>query len=333
MTEFQSSVTFTGAPALLDRVEYLSGVEWRALPTWAHLLAGVGAYAASRLSDSDRLVIVLTLPARAFAAGLVAAGGVITAFLANPPGTDALQHFEYLAGLPPGTPVTRRFGNSIARGRLLGMAKIDGVELVSVEFKDMISRLPQSLCTQIHPTDGRTGTAMSKRKLVRAPGFLAQVCPSLNAASFCATARLDCVLIGNQGALREELTAEQFRAADGGVAHRGTLQDLARARYIAGANDTFRSAVVSATAETSEKPSANYAPALVVFDGSRAFGNWRSQWEDANWVVLLDRSSPSAAEGAAAVVDAFAMRAADAALPSTLEVPPSVEALAWTEVR
>lgn len=333
MRDAQSSVIFPAVPALLDRVQYRVGTEWHPIPPWASFLVGVGAFVASSSSESDRLVVALSLPARAFAASFVAAGAVMTAFVESPPDTDASRHFKYLASLPRGTPVTRRFGNSIARGRLLGVWRVEGVKRVSVEFKDMITRLPQSLCTQIQPTDGRAGTAMSKRTLVRAPGFLAQVCPTLNARAFCASTRLDCVLVGKQGALREELSAEQFRAANRGAAYRGTLQDLVRARYIAGANDAFRSVLVSATAESSENPDPDARPQVVVFDGSRAFNNWGSSWEQANGVVLLDRASPSVADGAAAVINAFAMRTDDVSFPQDLEVPRSVEALAWTEAR
>jgi len=328
-TEAERDLAPVIASVPVEGLEYRTGRGWRPLPWWACFMMGVGSYAASRSCEGRRLVVALSIPARAFAASLVAAGVVVTSFLERPPERDALRHLEYLSGLPEGTSVIRRVGNSIVRGRLLAVESVDGVERVSVLFKGgAISRLPLSLCTQIQPTDGRAGTAMSTRRLVRAPGFLGQVCPALDSPSFCSTARLDCVLVGSQSALREELMADQFRATGGAP---GTLQDLVRARYLRGATDAFRSTVVSATGEPGDGWDSRHAPSTVIFDGGTAFNNCRSQWSGANWVVLLDRSSPSATDAAAAVMESFAMRADEAPFPEELSIPGSIEALSWIE--
>lgn len=314
------------------RLEYRSRSGWLSLPTWAGFLMAVGAEASSFVSAQYRLVIVVSVPVRAFAACFVAAAAVTGCFMQDPPETDASRHFQYLASLAPGTPVTLRDGNSLRRGKLLGLDRIDGVDRIGVDLKSMIRRFPENLCMRIQPTDARAGTATSTNRLVRNPGFVQAACPALDLTTFSATARLECVIVGHRGSLQEELTAEQFRAK--GHDHgEGMLQDLVRARYVAGANDTFRAALLPASADLGEKPPSALPPRVVIFDGSRALVNWRSRWEQSNWVVILDRSSPSAQDGAEVVAQAFAMRADDAPLPEAVQLPASMEAIAYLEAR
>src|SRR5581483_3608669 len=113
--------------------------------------------------------------------------------------------------------------------------------------------------------------------------------------------------------------------------YEGNLQGIVRARDIGGTKDAYRSALVPAASEDGDAPIAASVPKVAIFDGARAFNNWRSRWPDSNWLVLLDRGLPSAPDGAAAVNQGYATRLAESDALGDLDIPAGVETLAYLE--
>src|SRR4051794_27947599 len=111
----------TGDPAALGQVLYRARSGWAPLPEWARFLLDVGARAAGSRPAEGRLVVALSLPARAFAAALASASAVVTAFRDSPPASDAAEHFDYLSSLPEGTAISHHRANAIEQGRLAGV--------------------------------------------------------------------------------------------------------------------------------------------------------------------------------------------------------------------
>src|SRR2546423_2536030 len=108
-------------PPPLGQLVYRARSGWAPLPGWAQFMLDTGARAASTRPAEGRLVIAISLPARAFAAVLASASAVVTAFRDSPPASDAAQHFEYLASLPDGTAIAHHRANSVQQGRLIGV--------------------------------------------------------------------------------------------------------------------------------------------------------------------------------------------------------------------
>jgi hypothetical protein len=307
---------------------------WLPLPGWARFMLAVGARAAIA-GPEGRLVVALSLPVRGFAATLVGASTVVTAFRDHPPVSDANAHFDHLASLPEGTAIAHHRANSVQQGRLLGVevSPDDDTLRVRIQLRKEQRCLPIRLCTEIRVIDDPGTLKVTKRRLVKEPGFLSHVLPGVDIASLSATTRLDCVMVGVQHALAHELLAREFGAEVGDGIQEGNLQAIARARDVAGSTNAYRSAVIPASAEEGVAPLSASTPLVVIFDGARAFSNWRSRWPNSNWVVLLDRGSPSAEEGAAAVNQGYATRLGESDALAGLDAPAGVEVLTYVERR
>lgn len=323
--------------APLAALLYRAREEWSPLPAWARFMLDAGARAASAPPEEGRLVIALSLPTRAFAAALASAAAVITAFRASPAGGEAGEHFAYLASLREGTAIAHHRSNSVQQGRLVGVDLDRGDGVPRIKFVtsrgNLVQMLPESLCTEIQVIEEPGALKVHKQKLVKDPDFLSRALPGVDLTALSARTRLDCVLVGVQHSLEADLTARQFGVGDDVTIYEGTLQGIVRARDIAGTKDAYRSAVVPAGSEDGEAPVSASVPRIVIFDGARAFNNWRSRWPDSNWLVLLDRGLSSADDGAAAINQGYATRLAESDALAGVDIPPGIEMLAYVERR
>jgi hypothetical protein len=317
-----------------EELKYRGPDGWEPLPAWARFLLEAGAAVATHRAGDGRLVVAVSVPTRAFAAALAGASAVVSAFVADPALLDGAEHFQHLSSLPPGTAVTLRTGNSIEQGTLLGVnydaAPGDPRPRLKVQLAKMISYLDERGCDRIQVINDPGELGTRRRKLVRAPEFLSRAVAGVDVQVLSATTRLDCVVVGVLTALQHELKDELFAAGDDGASHEGSLQSILRTKQLGGTNDHYRSAVIPSSAEAGEaRPDGS--PAAVIFDGSAAFNNWRSFWPDSNWLVILDRSSPSAEDGAAAIANSFSRRLRECDVLSTSDVPAGVEMVAYVE--
>jgi hypothetical protein len=309
---------------------------WGPLPAWARFMLEAGAAVASFRADEGRLVVAVSVPTRSFAAALAGAAAVVTSFNDDPTLGPVADHFQHLASLPAGTAVTHRAGNSIEQGTLLGVR--DDVDphdprpRLKVQLAREIRYLPQDICHRIQVISDPGALTTRKRKLVRTPDFLSRAVAGVDVQALSATTRLDCVIVGVRSALEYDLVTESFASGAGPAHYEGNLQGILRARQFGSANDPYRSAVVSSSADADDGRPAGL-PAAVVFDGSSAFNNWRSSWPGSNWLVVLDRSSRSADDGAATIAQCFARRLHESGVLAGTEVPPGIEMVTYLERR
>jgi len=315
----------------LEKLLYRTREGWTPLPAWARSLIELGDRVARFDSRDARLVVALALPTRAFAAAFIAASVVSTVFEMDAPDADLEDHFELLASLAPGTAITHHRGNSIQQGRLVGVDERDGVRRVGIETRRMTYYLPLGMCGEIqvitHPGELR----MTTRQLIRAPEFLARALPRVDAAAFSATTRMDAILVASVDPLHEEIVTEHFAVGLDADRREGNLQTIIRAKRFAGQNAPHRSEVVAAGGESVPAAAGQASPRVVIFDGASGFNNWRSRWPQANWIVLLDRSSPSTQAGADTINYGHSTRLSDSDALTDIDLPPSVEAVSYLE--
>jgi hypothetical protein len=75
-------------------------------------------------------------------------------------------------------------------------------------------------------------------------------------------------------------------------------------------------------------------PGLIVFDGASAFRRAREAWRGgAPWLVVLDRSAPSFAEGVQLVEDEYVQRGTRVPDPSNLLAPEACELMSFWSSR
>lgn len=328
----RSGLTDMGA---LDGLKCRTRDGWAVIPAWARSLIEVGQRAARFESDDARLAVALALPTRSFAAALIGAAVVSTAFEMDAPDPDLTSHFEYLASLAPGTAITHHRGNSIRQGRLLGVEERDGVRLVGLETgvakRRMTSYLPVDMCGEVQVIVNPGELRLTKRRLIRAPEFLARALSGIDAAALSATTRMDCILVGSVDPLHHEIVSEQFAVGPEGDQREGNLQAILRVKRFAAQNAAHRSEVVAAGAESVAAVATASSPRVVVFDGAVGFNAWRSRWRRSSCIVLLDRTSPSTQAGADTVNYGYSTRLGEADVLAGVEFPPCIEAVSYLE--
>src|SRR5690606_28023899 len=122
----------------LERIYYHDGNSWVPLPQWARAFVAVGMLAHANAVPAQRLVVAVLVPTRVLAAALGALGCVLRSLgEESRVGTMALaERFEYLAGLPVGTPLAVRQGRRVLRGVLRGISEdIDGQRRLVIQLE------------------------------------------------------------------------------------------------------------------------------------------------------------------------------------------------------
>lgn len=319
-------------PVRVENLWYATG-RWSEpqlqIPAWAQFMVRCGCLLAR--ADPAAITVGVSVPTRGYAAAFAAAGVTIERDVLEPMAPNDLElHLATLRETASGTPIKYHAQDQIYDGRWLEIAQVGGEEMLCFETKQRVTRkLRLSAALSIRLTGETTSTGPLRAKRVKAPPLLEAILGESGALTFMTTARADCLLVGTQTLLEEDLTSSTFFATgDSADASGGTLQDVVRARELPGAHRYYRTVIVpSASGPSAETRS--LLPQVIVFDGARAYVRWRHLWPAARQLVIIDRSSPSADEAAYELSMAFAERKADSPLLGDLRVPAGVEAISF----
>ena len=260
---------------------YRGRAGWSPLPDWARFMLDTGARAANTRPVEGRLVVAISLPVRAFAAVLASASAVVTGFRDSPPASDAAQHFEYLASLPEGTAIAHHRANSVQQGRLIGVEFDRGDSVPRIKFVtsrgNLVRLLPEKLCTEIQVIEEPGTLRVHKQKLVKHPEFLSGALPGVDVASLSALPVSTASSSAFSTCSRTNCSPASSVPGRMTEVHEGTLQGIVRARDVGGTKHPYRSCVISASSDDGDAPVSAVSPRVAVFDGARAFNNWRSR--------------------------------------------------------
>jgi hypothetical protein len=303
-----------------------AGAAPEALPTWARLMARLGAELAEVDPAEQRIVVGVTLPTRGYAAAIASAAHVLRRNQLDPPDpSDADLHFEELRALPVGTPIKFMRGGRLRDGRLLGTEMREGKELLKISTRGMTELLPKQIALNVRPADstGQDGDLRSRR--IDLPPLLTAFVGPQDGPSYVTQSRLDCIIVGILTSVTTDLTAAEFGVGSApGIS--GRLQDLVRARGVAGAATGSRTVLVPAGADEEELPEER--PWLVVFDGGRGYIRLGHLWTSSHQMVIIDRSAPPAEPAAEALNFAYFERTGEVDL-GIAEIPLSMELVAF----
>lgn len=266
---------------------------WTPLPCWTTYLVRLGADAAIGQGPVDApSTRALVLPTRAFAATFCALGAVLRR-LNVPTPVDPAAHFALLRGCPLGsaveyrTPMLSKFS-----ARLVGHTIDKGVEYIVIEP----ARGSRILISQRNALDvmlaGKEMTELpelAKSRLMPAYGSLVgALLPTSLARQLVVSSRLECLIVGSEAKIREEVASTKLALEKGSSVVEGTAQDILRVRRFTTDGGLFRSEVLSHTGNDVVS-SLELKPAVVIFDGAASFLEWGSRWPAANRIILLDR--------------------------------------------
>lgn len=296
------------------------------LPAWAQFLIAVGRFAVEAQTPGRRLVVGISMPTRAYAAAFTALG-VASAAYVDPEKADVREHFDWLAALPRGTPIRFRRGRFLYPARLLGAEVVDGVDYITYQDQSKCF-LPWDRCLEVQPLDPADEFVRPRRLAANAP-FVEEVL-GLDAMSHASHTSIDCLVVGVKDALRAEVLDQQFYATTTPAAPAGVLNDLLRCdAYELNANDHDRTTVISGFVDDLPERLRTVRPPAVVFDGPSGYLRLRSRWQQSPWIVLLDRTSPSATAAGDAFNQELAMSLEDADLSALGEPPETFEVMGY----
>lgn len=307
---------------------------WVPVPDWARFFIDLGAAMASINPGQSRVVAAVSTPTRAFAAALCAIG-IVRDRLATPVVPDVTEHLAHLRALPLNTTVIFRPGTSGTKqkiGQLVGWDTRYGRDyLVIRDSRNSSHLMPADRALAVRVAERqRTAPPASPtlRPVQEDPGLLAGVLSDDALAECLRHSRLECLLVGNETTLRQELLTAPFATSGECGLVEGCLQDIARVHGLGRDGESHRSEIVSATRGPTRRLAVIWPP-VVIFDGSTSFLRWGSAWPGANRVIILDRTDHRFTEAVAEVDAAYATRAGDAASRALPVPPPGIECAAF----
>lgn len=289
------------------------------MPTWAEWMRATGALAAQHRGDG-RLVIVVSLPSRCFAAVFVLLGIIEHTYERGP---DAAEHWASLKDLPSGTWVRH-----LDRGKYYSCSKIMHIfERDGEEWLQLTGGLAKrhDKCLDVQPL-AEGDQPFNRRNAPREHEFLAQVLPGVDSRAFCASSTPLALAIGSKATLG--LESEEVALPVRGRVSGGTAADLVRPRQQPGS--PYRTDLVSAIADDLPARAKQRVP-VAVLDGAIAALNWRHEVRANAVVVLLDRGVASSEAAVEAMNVDLAVSVSDADIHSLTPVPKGVELLAFVE--
>lgn len=309
---------------------YLRAGDVRPLPDWAQYLLTLGRFSVEHEVSARRLVVAVTLPTRSYASAF-AALGVAGAANQDPEKLDPREHFDWLATLPAGTAIRFPRGRYLHCARLLGVELFHGTEHLVYQDQSKCY-LPWDRCRYVQPLE--PSEPFIRRRPLAPNAEFVQAALHVDPFAHAAHTSIDCLIVGTKELLREEVFEKQFVVRhDAGGTVAGVLNDLLRCDAFAlNANDHDRTAVVSAFTDDPPDLKRSERWPTVIFDGAAGYLRLRSRWRSSPWIVLLDRTSASAAAAGDAFNQELALSIDDADLSAIGEPPPAFEVRASYEV-
>lgn len=313
---------------LSEGMQYVDVGQPRNLPAWALWFARLGREAADwgGSTTSTSLSVVVTVPARPFAAAFVALGAALASYR---PGNEngVREHFKVLASVQQGTPVTWRQGAYLHCGEILGVEEIHGQQYLAMTGG---YKRKWDMTSDIQVLGEAETPFVNRRKLCRNPEFV-EAAVGVDPGERAMYSAADVVIVGIRAYLEEEISATPFQCARGNRPPKGTLQDLLRAHSIGNASEHYRSEIVSSFQNELPAFLRDGRVPVVVLDGASAVLRLRRAVSARARVSILDRSERASDAAAQALETDLAMSLEDVKLGAFSDLPPGIEIQAFEE--
>lgn len=268
---------------ILSNWRYRQNNKWQEIPAWCHALCNLGRYV-RQAPTSERLTVLLTLPAVDYAAVLIGLGVVLAQAEAQQP-IDSEVHFNALSQLPLNSVVTYRDGDKIKDGLLAGVAEYYGKRYLVVRYgKTKVDKVPAQLSHLVQPSHKESIKLHKNQKgydAVSNVAFLRAALPETDLEAYVRSTLLDFLLIGNRRRLLCELD-EALGIHCEGHFHSGCLKELLRPTLGKGAG---RCLIQSDRATLP----VDQPPAVVIIEGAGGYLRFAPHYQKSHRVIVLDR--------------------------------------------
>lgn len=316
--------------------------KWAPMPDWCYFFIKLGAVVATAGSPEKRLVVGVSVPTRAYAACLTAAGTVI-ARAAIP--VSALagveEHFNKLCRLEIGTPLVYRKGNRKFKAIFAGVTDFnnetrikvqtgskEGGNLTELLNKDMSLAVSVAAIEEVKLPKKQAG-----QKIIRRKSFLDNILGKVDTCEFALSSRLESVISGPVAGIRREVIETRLAVRVPGKGfEEGTFQDLLRVRRFLTEDKAFRTEVYPANGKELPVIKNTDSPTVAIFDGALGFLKWRNNWQKSNWIILLNRTEHNFREAAEILNQEFIKnRLGNCPQLNIPPIPPGIELIVYEE--
>jgi len=310
-------------------LSYREGMKGAPLPGWAWWFIELGSWLATDRQPGRVARAAISVPTRAYAA-LFAAMGIVSGSYRSGV-LNVGERLRMLSRLKRGDPVRYCKGDEdlkVSYGEFSKIAKEPLFDLGDcVYLAERNGRVYGREVRQFHyiePVGEEEGFSMD-RPVCLSPDFVKEAM-GIDPISQGFFSRLECVIIGNKTDLAEELELEL--QADGVS---GKVQDVLRVHEHR-PKDGYRSRTISFQADIrSELVGKPFGG--VVMDGARSFLRWRGMARKHPWLVIIDRTNPTAGAARDAILGGLASSLEDAN-PPVGDPPSGIEAIFyWDRMR
>jgi hypothetical protein len=324
---------------VLSDLQYKINDQWQSLPDWGEFFVNIGSLAAQE-TGSRKLVIGITVPTRAYAAALVAAGVVVTRAGNSTVAASPNEHFEALYNAPQNTAVLFYEGKKVLKGLLKraskDMEKTCGGKAVGIQLENekgggTTKYIMYGQCLKVRFANNAEVKLPKNQKgkvFLNDDDFLKSIHAISDVTDFVTETSLECAIIGYVAHLRSEITKTIFSYKQSGVNADnlvGNLQDLLRVRQFSSSGDGYHTEVLTALSEKGPQLQSDHAPYVAVFDGANGFSKWRHKFERSHWVVIFDRTEAQFEEATGLMNQLFFQSPEGSDREGPVELPDGIE--------
>jgi hypothetical protein len=213
----------------------------------------------------------------------------------------------------------------------MGCESFGGVDYLVIQpGQKALIRVPARYALDVMPSERALAELpeQATSKAARGCGaFISALLPPNLLWNWLVSSRLECVIVGSESTLREEIARTTIGFLSAGAVVEGAVQELLRVRHFVTDDGPYRSDVFATTGERQDAARAA-TPDVVVFDGAMSFLRWGALWPAASRIIVLDRTDRRLTDATAEVDRIFLQRGArvDDGSPA---VPAGVDALAF----
>ena len=325
--------------------------QWVPLPAWGNFFIDIGSRVAFSKTGQNRLVVGLAVPTRTCAAAL-AALGVVRARAVNPNKIIFKDKFEQLCKLRKGT---RVFFSNSPDSNEWSSAIYDGIcndyeqPRIRIRVKpkevrnkkqvpDTIYLIRKEDLYKVRLAAGAAERIDPQGKFDRPiviKEFLDGCIGGADALKLSTTTQLDCVILGRNSTLREEITKIPFayRSAPSSFKE-GVLQDVLRVRkFFTIEKQAYRLEVLPVDGHEPPKTAYELVAHVTIFDGAAGFIKWRDYYRNSHWIILLDRTEPRFQEAVYILNQEYIPPVDGEQIQGMPSIPVGVELVAYEESR
>ncbi len=337
-----NKTAFTNSPVedvvaklFYNRQDFLS-CSTEALGGWANSFIHLGKSIALNASNCNRLVVYLAVPARAFVAIFIALGWTLQRLENSQEEIEPVA--DLVSDLKYNSRVILKTNGKWIRGVYCRGAEEPGL---AGHIKIMITepgRRASGLCQyylvseidqlKVSEESGRTlPKRWAGRSCVGNP-FLDSLLEPQILQRLLTSFNHDCLLIGRQNALKDDLLTElQTHLSDGNFVS-GQIQELLRVKELAKDGLAYQCTMQSIDEDFETNLE---RPRTVIFDGAHAFLRRRDEFSESHWIVILDRTEAQFNPAIETANQEYLKRQKDFSIPRLVPLPGHVEIMCYED--